>query len=808
MLPAQTEKNCTKCGAIYSDDIDVCSADGAALVPKYLLELVGTLFDGRYRILSLLGYGSAGAVYKAEHEILRQLVAIKLLHSQQLSNQSQRLRFEREGKALSALSHINIVSAHDYGVTPEFYPYLVMQFVAGKSLEDTIKSEGFLDPVRAVAIFLQVADGLAYAHKKGIVHRDLKPGNIMLVEGYADGEIVKIVDFGLAKLSPNAELLKQKLTQTGQVFGTPLYMSPEQWSGQPADARSDIYALGNSMYEAVTGDTPFEVEELLEFMLDHADIKPPPPHVKTPGLQISTELENVISRTMEREPNKRYQSIADMRTALENTPEYKSYWNNLGVAKKERMLATARQQSRAIAIKYLVIAAIVLLLAGGATTWLTLTVPGIIFQTRLSIIAQQLIHPADDARLIESEKRLAELYYRQKQYSEAAEKFKTVAELIKNKSGLASAELGDTYEHLAEIYSQQKGEDQKTADYVHAAMMSFDAAGLQNEKNNQLERSVDLLRKGLRNRKRLLPQGEIEYALALQHLATLELALGASSNDKACILQAADHLEQSLTAFKKVPEATSNEQNIAVTLLTLGRTYIALGRLADAEKVYKQAILVTPADSVNIITLWLALGDIILEQSRCTEAENVYERALGIVETQFGSDSKELGRVTDKLENLAKAYGSQNDYANASRLYERVLSLRAMESGQSSALVKTASLNLANALTKESKHSHAELFFRRTLAIEEKETGPESEQVAYVIAVLANCEQNQGKNTEALKDTERAIRLLRQPGISSANMLKTLLIRKADLLDTLGRKEEATATRKQTKYLWKRQSSS
>lgn len=218
--------------------------------------LVGKTIAGHYEIVSFLGEGGMSTVYKAKHILLDSIRAIKILHLPRAGDGKILQRFQQEAKASFFLSHPNIVRVYDFGIEPSMQqPYLVMDCLEGKPLSNVLENEP-ISSERAINIISQVCNALEHAHTKGIVHRDIKPANIILSKDASGGEIAQLVDFGIAKLINPEE--GNDLTQTGEVFGTPLYMSPEQCLGRNVDKRSDIYSLGCVMYECLAGKPPFQ----------------------------------------------------------------------------------------------------------------------------------------------------------------------------------------------------------------------------------------------------------------------------------------------------------------------------------------------------------------------------------------------------------------------------------------------------------------------------------------------------------------------------------------------------------------------
>jgi serine/threonine protein kinase len=271
----------------------------------------GSIFAGHYEILGLLGQGGMSTVYKAKHLLVDSVRAIKVIRLDQVENSKVLRRFQQEGKAALALEHTNIGRVYEFGIEATFQkPFLVMDYVEGKTLSATLSEEGALTTERACRLISQVCEGLQEAHSKGVVHRDIKPGNIILTKDSAGSETAKIVDFGIAKMIGPDDA--QNLTQTGEVFGTPLYMSPEQCLGQKVDARSDLYSLGCVLYECLSGKPPFEGSSSLETIMMHVNGALPAFDNKV----ISAQLKSVVLKSLSKNPEERFQSASDLTEAL------------------------------------------------------------------------------------------------------------------------------------------------------------------------------------------------------------------------------------------------------------------------------------------------------------------------------------------------------------------------------------------------------------------------------------------------------------------------------------------------------------
>ncbi len=280
--------------------------------------LINTLFAEKYLILEVLGEGGMSIVYLARHEAMNKLVAIKTLHTHLMSKTTSLMRFKQEAQAASRLEHPGIVAIHDYGITEDGTPYLVMDYVQGESLGDLLNRIKSLTNADALNIFKQTAAAISHAHQRGVVHRDIKPSNIMLNFDEHNSLTVKIVDFGVAKLVEGEDA---KLTQTGESLGSPLYMSPEQCLGQQLDVRSDIYSFGCVMYEALLGVPALASDSVFKTMMKHIHDMPPSFKEVRRDLKHLGALERIVFKAMAKEPGKRYQKMDDILADLKNLHE-------------------------------------------------------------------------------------------------------------------------------------------------------------------------------------------------------------------------------------------------------------------------------------------------------------------------------------------------------------------------------------------------------------------------------------------------------------------------------------------------------
>ena len=310
-------------------------APAPALIP-------GTVLAGKYKILEEIGRGGMGVVYRARDTHLDRFVAIKVLAAEKTSDSGRRQRFTQEARSASSLQHPNIITVHDIAGEAGM-DFIVMEYVTGKTLGDLIPRRGM--PLgAALKCAVQIADALAAAHLAGIVHRDLKPGNVMVTE---EGR-VKILDFGLAKLTENIGGVEDMATRTmkpateeGTILGTTAYMSPEQAEGKKVDTRSDIFSFGAVLYEMITGQRAFQADTQVSTLAAILNAEPKPFDADTPN-----DLQKLIHRCLRKEPARRFQHMADVKVALEELRDESESGSFLGPGargdKKETPMGASR----------------------------------------------------------------------------------------------------------------------------------------------------------------------------------------------------------------------------------------------------------------------------------------------------------------------------------------------------------------------------------------------------------------------------------------------------------------------------------
>jgi tRNA A-37 threonylcarbamoyl transferase component Bud32 len=311
--PAHQSKRCPKCGEGYPFDFRVCPKDGTALVVELTAQedpLIGELIGDTYCITGVVGEGGMASVYEAEHARLPKRFAVKVLLAELARNAEAIGRFEREAQAAARIIHPHVLDVVDVLHTSDGRPCLVTELMEGEELGSLFDRVHKLAPVPAIEICRQAARGLAAAHANGVVHRDLKPANLFLCRREDGGFHVKILDFGVAKMTDGANL-----TRVGTVVGTPAYMAPEQARGLPdVDARADVYAIGAVLYQLVSGHPPFEEGDPAKVLLKVATESPPPLRSIDPTIPLP--VCHLVARAMAHSVHERIPSAAELARAL------------------------------------------------------------------------------------------------------------------------------------------------------------------------------------------------------------------------------------------------------------------------------------------------------------------------------------------------------------------------------------------------------------------------------------------------------------------------------------------------------------
>ncbi|MCC7529156.1 MAG: protein kinase, partial [Candidatus Melainabacteria bacterium] len=306
---------CPQCDTIFSA-IAYCPNDGTKLEDYDGDSMPHSLFAEKYEILEEIGKGGMGTVYRVKQVLLDKTLALKVIPSNYL-NEQLAVRFQREAKTMASLDHPNLARISDFGIWLN-QPFMVMEYVNGSPLSKLI-SDRVIPAKQAVDLFSQVLDGLAHAHEKGVLHRDIKPSNIMVIDEDGTSKAI-LLDFGIAKKieTDNGAANTQALTRTGEMIGSPLYMSPEQARGDKLTERSDFYSLGCALFESLTGTPPFVGKTVVETFFLHMEQSPPTLKEATLGQEFAPGLEKLIRKLLAKNPEDRYSSAQELKQALSN----------------------------------------------------------------------------------------------------------------------------------------------------------------------------------------------------------------------------------------------------------------------------------------------------------------------------------------------------------------------------------------------------------------------------------------------------------------------------------------------------------
>jgi len=671
------KKICVACSKEYVGELTVCPADGTTLTPLKETDLVGSVLGDRYEILELIGDGAMGQVYKAKHRLLKRVVAVKMMHPNLVSGAAALKRFQKEAEMASALNHPNILTVYDFGVTDGGVPYLVMAFLEGTSLAEQIAGGAKLELKRSVHIFKQVSLGLAHAHENGVVHRDLKPSNIMLVQLDHDPDFVKILDFGIAKLLTPTEGETDNLTRTGEVFGSPPYMSPEQCRALPVDARCDIYSLGCVMYRTISGKQPITGHDLIEYLYKHVNETPEAFSIVCPELNIPADLEAIIFKAMAKQPDDRFQSMGELREALDqvyqgipgdsltrtdiprleipvvelNEPEEtaplqvkaaESEPSNLtsSAANSATSNVTSNMQTKMAANKKVVPIAI------GAVAVLALTFA----------LSQSLGVSKGDSE-IEKLQLEAQTDYNKGAYALAKQKIRASIKLAEKTNSPKNAgnryllgmiqyaqgeydESQSNLETARSLYSANGNDPQRIAECEAFIGRAETAMGQYKDAEKDLRHSLEL---------RTKMGGKNNYAMAdsLTGLGYLYMRQGK-------IQDAIKELKSALDLTEK--ERGPDSQSTASALNDLGQAYQLAANFKAAEPLYKRALAIRKdkldGNSPFIADSYNCLGALCASTGRLAEAKLYYEQALAIQQRTLLASDPRLAQTRQQYADL------------------------------------------------------------------------------------------------------------------------------------------------------------
>ena len=648
----------------------------------------GSLLAGKYQITRRIGRGGMGAVYQATHVLMDRVVAIKIVRANFANKDSHCLqRFRLEAKASSCLNHPNIMTVYDFGITDDGVAYLVMDYIDGEGLDVMLKREGHLPASRAVALFGQACNALAHAHDKGVVHRDLKPSNIMLVRDEHGGEHVKIVDFGIARMLPGRSRSAEVVDDGGQVIGSPLYMSPEQCMDDEQDGRSDVYSLGCLLYEALAGFAPMADKHVLGIMYKHLNEAARPFATAAPERRVPAEVEQVVLRSLAKNPSERFQTMSDFASALKRALELN--------AQQHDYVERAQVPEQIVGMP-----------PGGVTA-------GYDIDPVEQHYIRQLRSAQDDfgndnPQIVPFLHQLGDYYVSRSKPSRAERQFRGAVELLVQEYGPWDIRVAEAVLRLAELYRTNG--------------RAFDAEPLY----------VDLLK----IKKTALGKAHPDIPFVMLRLAELYLATARLDQAYKCYSQCLRTAESIFGPDDPV---------LSAIIVGLASVLMQMQKLEESAWLYNRAIELNeynlgPAHPAVIGPL-VALGVVYRKLENWTESERVLLRALDVHRANYDHDTPEMAHA---LWLLAEIYSHRDMVNEAEKLYEHVLVYFERTSSEDDFVAQLYN-NYGVHFVRNQEMDRAEAQFVKALRLRERKYGRTSEQVASSLNLIATLYHSQNK---------------------------------------------------------------
>ncbi len=671
-------------------------------------EFEGAMLADKYSIVRRIGRGGMGSVYQATHVLMDRTVAIKIVRTNYAQADPACLqRFRLEAKASSCLNHPNIMTVYDFGITEQGLAYLVMDYIDGIGLDVVMRSDLGMDIDRVVEIFLQACQALAHAHDKGVVHRDLKPSNLMLATDENGRELVKIVDFGIAKMLPGRSRAAEVINDGGQVIGSPLYMSPEQCMGDDQDGRSDIYSLGCLLYEVLTGAPPISDKHVLGIMYKHMNEPPKPFATVAPECQIPPALEAVVLKALAKNPNDRHQSMRDMAIELQSA---------MAVAEKTHSELKYVQRANPADYEFFD--------SDESQSKLEVHASGCdpIEQHYIRKLRSALDQfGAENPDVVPSMHHLADYYISRNKPSRAERQLKMAIELLVANFGPWDARVADAALKLAELYRTGGRPYDAEPLYLDLVAIKKTCVGANHPdipfltlRLAELYLSTARISDAYKYYSKCLRSAEAVYGQDDPVLSAIIVGLAA-------VLLQMGELEQAAWLYHRALEL--NELNLGINhpavigpLVSLGLVYRRLENWPEAEASLYRAVTVHrenfDADNSEICHAYWLLAEIYSHHLKHENAEALYEHVLKFFEGQSGVDEA----VAQLYNNYGVHFLRKKQMSSAETQFLQALKIRERSYGKLSPEV-ASSLNLiATLYHSQEKLDLAEEYYRRSLA--------------------------------------------------------------------------------------------
>jgi eukaryotic-like serine/threonine-protein kinase len=765
---------------------------------------------GDYRIIRKLGAGGMGIVYEAEQQHPKRLVALKVIQGARLLDDQTVKQFEREAQALARLKHPGIAAIHESGRTSEGQHFFVMELIRGETLDVYLKKSAKAGGMTSallrdrLAIFREISDAITYAHQRGVIHRDLKPSNIVIHHEYDSSDSgsephvpgIKILDFGLARITETDLAFATLGTEIGKIQGTLPYMSPEQVRGNPdeIDVRSDVYSLGVILYEMIAGRRPYDVHHTMwhEAARIICEVPPDPLSKSWSGTKrLDKDIETIVGKALEKEASRRYQSVAalgeDISRFLTSQPILARPPSALYQLQK---MAVRHKLGFAFAISLLVLIAA--------------------FSVGMSIQARSIANERDRAN-------------REAGISQQVSDF--LISLFQVSDPFEGKGKDITAREILDAGSARIANELKDQPEIRAAML--DTMGAVYKNLGLFDKAIDLTRAGLKIREQKLGGDSVETAKSLNNLGVLTLSKGDYVTAQKLMrealeirrmklgpdsLSAAETLDSlASAAFEKGEYAKCEElcrQSLAIKRKNLGENSIPVSnslndlamtlnyedKLSESEALYLESIairrkLLGPAHPFIAQSL-NNLGLLYLRMRNFSESEKLLQEALEINRKNFSEGHPE---ITANLNNLALVNLEWKRFPQAEELMRQVIAMRQKYLGENNSALGEIVQSLAVVLSQEKKYAEAEEYFQKAIDLKTTRFGENSFQVATTRNLLGACFLAQSKFRKAEPLLVQSYGIIKTEFGTKHDRTRRAGSRLVDLYNAMGKKEKAAA---------------
>jgi serine/threonine protein kinase len=713
----------------------ICPDDDTLLTPLLVDTLIGTTLADKYQILEKLGSGGMGLVYKAKHLLMKRLVAIKLMLPQFAASATALKRFRQEAQAASHLNHPNILKVYDFGVTPQGLPYLVMDLLEGTNLSAELTKHNYLPLERALKIFVQTCAALYHAHQKGVIHRDLKPGNIMLVDYDGQSDVVQIVDFGMAKILSEMDGENEELTKTGEVFGSPMYMSPEQCMGRELDGRSDIYSLGCVMYRTLTGRPAVAGASAMECFNKHATALPAPFAEVAPELMLPPSLEAIIFKAMAKEVHERQDSMAQLREELLAELGQAEISSSMP-AKSEspQQLSTSQSGTSSASISSI----------SSASNDASNSTAGTGENSHTQITNTSAVRlPARQSRVLENS-------MSQMQPSPKAARKGMIWASIAGVLIIASAIVLMPKGTTSKDGSKDPDQNPSQADPVSA---SEDYSQLIKQGQSSFDHGdyTEALKKFKIAFEKARSSGDYD------RVAEVRMALGRTYVE----MQDLDDGQKEFQEILKIRESEKKLTALDATesMNELGKIYRAKGQFSQAQKLFNHALAIrqnyTGPDHAAVAETLADLGNLALEQKQFKKATELLAQAEKVASSTQGLADLNQANIFSAI---GQAYQMQGQFDKATIYYEKALAIREKSLNPDNPAIADTLTYLGTLAFVKRDFAKADSYLHRALDIQEKTLSKDDPSIAtteFCLGVLYQQTKKYDKAEPLLADSLR-----------------------------------------------------